>query len=207
MLLTSTDTALYRSHMIEYPLLFGYFVSIRKRGEPTWFSKSSAPWAADNECYNGKFEPASFVLWLMSMRNYASCCLFATVPDVVGDADATIAQFPFWRTVIKGLGFPCAFALQDGIESEKVPWPLCDAVFVGGSTDWKLSQDVIALLGEAQVQHKWRHIGRVNSFTRMFHFWEYADSFDGTGFAIEPDGKLNKFLPQMKWRKRQRRLL
>ena len=207
MLLNSTDTPLYRRYLSECPEFFGYFISIRKYSTASFITKRTAPWAADNDCYNRKFEPASFVIWLTSLQPYSSRCLLVTVPDVVGDANATLAQFRFWRTIIKGLGFPCALALQDGIQLRDIPWNLCDAVFVGGTTDWKMSQEVLALLKESQTRHKWRHIGRVNSFTRMFHFWDFADSFDGTGFAREPDGKLLKFLPMMKWRKQQRRLL
>lgn len=190
--------------MEKYPYLFGYFVSLRT-GYKTIMNQY--PWASDNDCFNGKFEPASFLVWLLSLRRCKNQCLFITVPDVVGDAHSTLAQFPFWRTIIKGLGLQCALALQDGVQSSDIPWSLVDAVFVGGTTDWKLSQDVIRLLQDAQEHHKWRHIGRVNSFERMYHFWDYADSFDGTGFSIAPDRELRRFLPRMRARRKQSRLL
>jgi hypothetical protein len=206
MLLNSTATPLYFEHVCKHPAHFGYFISIRKRGVPGFLRNGSAPWAADNDCFNENFSPRPFVEWLATLTDFAPRCLFVVAPDVVGDAKATLSRFPHWHKSLKGLGFPVAPALQDGITSEMVPWDALDAVFVGGTTEWKMSQEVIALLVEAGERGLWRHIGRVNSKKRMYHFWDFAESFDGTGFAIEPDGKLKYILPHMRARAGQRRL-
>jgi len=205
MLLNSTDTRFYRKHIKKHPNFFGYFISIRKLGIPSSL-KRKAPWAADNECFNGNFEPRSFMLWLMTLVAFIDSCLFVVAPDVVGNAVETLRRFPHWRDSLRGLGFPIALALQDGMKSRQIPWDDIDAVFVGGSTEWKMSQDALNLLVEAGERGLWRHVGRVNSVKRIAHFWDFADSFDGTGFAIAPNQKLKLVLPYMTWRQNQLKL-
>lgn len=189
-----------------YPDMFGYFISIRKHGVPRLIARHVAYWGADNECFNNKFVPDEFIRWLTTLHEYKRHCLFIAAPDVVADASATLKKFSYWRDVIHEVGLPVALVLQDGMTTQNIPWGQFDAVFVGGSTEWKLSEQVIEILTAAGKLGLWRHVGRVNSLTRMSHFWGFADSFDGTGFAIEPDGKLRAFVPHMLARKYQRRL-
>lgn len=207
MLLTSTDTPLYRKACRIHPDHFGFLVTIRKYGIPGFLPEESAMWAADNDCYNEKLRPRAFMEWLKTLTPFANRCLFVAAPDIVADARATLRRFPHWHDSIRGIGLPVALCLQDGMTSRDIPWTKLDAVFVGGSTEWKMSPIVIDLLKEAGERELWRHVGRVNSFRRMFHFWDFADSFDGTGFAIEPDGKLRAFKPRMLARARQGRLI
>jgi hypothetical protein len=61
-------------------------------------------------------------------------CLFVTAPDVVGDAASTLARWPFWSRLIRGLGHAPAFVAQDGITPARVPWAELGALFIGGST-------------------------------------------------------------------------
>lgn len=205
-LMSSTDTPLYRKVAPRYPRLLGYMVTPRKRGRPSFISKGDLLWCADNDVFNGKFDASVFVPWLMTLTGFSGRCAFVAAPDVVANARETLKRFSWWGKSIRGLGFPVALVLQDGMVNSGIPWSDLDAVFVGGSTEWKMSQDAIRLLIEARARGKWCHVGRVNSHKRMFHFWDFADSFDGTGFAIEPDGKLYSFLPEMLWRSKQLRL-
>lgn len=101
---------------------------------------------------------------------------------MVADADATLRRFRVWEPAIHGLGLPVALVLQDGITAERVPWDRIEAVFVGGSTHWKLSPIVIELLEEAGRRGMWRHVGRVNTLRRIHHFWQHAENFDGNKF-------------------------
>jgi hypothetical protein len=163
----------------------------------------SFKWAGDNDCYTGKFNKGKFIKWLEMARPYQDRCLFVTCPDVVCDPITTCKQYLEWQPIIKNMGYRPALVLQDGIKSKDIDWANTDAVFVGGSTDWKLSQDVIRLLIKAGERGKWRHIGRINSLKRMSHFWNYAESFDGTDFIYHPEESVKMYLPKIRGRKLQ----
>lgn len=125
--------------------------------------------------------------------------MFVAVPDVVGDAKATLEMFERWRVRLDG--WPLALVLQDGMEY--MEWPaLCDftdhfgdvaqddsdeewygaieswrndmlpysCVFLGGSNLWKESAHAALLLIEADRMGKHCHIGRVNWGRRYRHF-------------------------------------
>ena len=207
MLLSPTDTPHYRTHARRHPHLLGYLAGPRKRGIPRYLHDPWASWAADNDAYSGNFDPQGFTAWLQTLTPFTDRCLFVTCPDVLADHEATIARFQQWQPCITALGFPVAFVLQDGITADPIPWDRIDALFVGGTTHWKLSPEPLRLLHHAGTLGIWRHVGRVNSLKRMLHFWNHADSFDGTTFAIEPDNNLRRFLPVMLARTRQRSLL
>jgi len=160
-------------------------------------------WGADNYCFTGKFNREKFLAWLELAKPYQSRCLFVACPDVVCDPIITCKQYEEWYPMIKSLGYSPALVLQDGIQSNQIDWDNTPVVFVGGSTDWKLSQDVIRLLVEAGDKGKWRHIGRINSITRIKHFWNYADSFDGTDYVYHPAECVKKYLPIIRGRKLQ----
>jgi hypothetical protein len=61
---------------------------------------------------------------------------------------------------------------------------LIKAIFIGGSTDWKLSQHAVAIIKAAKALGKWAHVGRVNTPARFEYFEKLgADSIDGTGLS------------------------
>lgn len=63
-----------------------------------------------------------------------------------------------------------------------------DALFVGGTTDWKMGQDATLCIQRARRLGLPVHIGRVNSQTRFRHFQLLgADSCDGTTACHAPD--------------------
>jgi hypothetical protein len=141
-------------------------------------------YAIDNGAYVG-FNPSAFLKLLARFIGVPGC-LFVACPDVVGDWAATQENFQVWAPLIRSLGFPVALVAQDGLTSDNVPWLDIDALFVGGTTQFKLSADVDVLLGEAEARGKWRHIGRVNTKRRMRHFRDRCDSFDGSCFSRWP---------------------
>lgn len=147
-----------------------------------------AAWAADNDCFNG-LDKAKFVAMLKLIRNVPNC-LFVTAPDVVADAKATLLRFELWQPAIRHYGLPVALVAQDGLESMAFNWNDFDALFIGGSTEWKESQHAAALVGEAKAHGKWTHMGRVNSNRRIKLANSFGcDSIDGTGYA-----KFSKFM-------------
>jgi len=116
-------------------------------------------------------------------------------PDVVGDAEATLKRSMPWLAYIRELGFPAALVAQDGLEAMEVPWDDFDVLFIGGSTDWKLSDHAHALTLEAKRRGKWVHMGRVNSQVRLRRAaLTGCDSADGTFIAFGPDVNLPRVL-------------
>lgn len=137
-------------------------------------------WAADNGCFalrGAPFDHDRWMRWLAGLPRRTEC-LFATAPDVlhwpdgptgdpVGDAAATLAQAPDYLATIRQLGYPAALVLQDGMTPDVVPWAQLDAVFVGGSTPWKLSPAAQAIVIEAVARGLHAHMGRVNTRNRL----------------------------------------
>jgi hypothetical protein len=149
------------------------------------------PWAMDNGAF-GVFDAEAFVEMLARFRGRPGC-LFAAVPDVVGDAGATRARFDVWAPVVRGYGYPVALVAQDGLTPGTTPWAAIDALFLGGSTEWKLGPVARCLVGTARGLGKWAHMGRVNSVRRL----RYAErigcqSVDGSGFSRFPDEMLQR---------------
>ena len=77
-----------------------------------------------------------------------------------------------------------ALVAQDGLENFTIPWDDIGAIFIGGSTKWKLSIHVRHIIKAAQALGMWVHIGRVNDPSRFRYFKELgADSVDGSGIS------------------------
>jgi hypothetical protein len=154
--------------------------------------------AADNGCFvqADKYSNDGFLAWLDKLDRDA--CLFAAAPDVVGDASATKDRAYPMLPRIQALGFKAAYVCQDGELPRTVDWSKLDAIFIGGSTDWKLSQAAADLVAEAKRRDKWVHMGRVNSYQRMRLAAAIGcDSVDGTMLAFAPDinkAKLDQWL-------------
>jgi len=146
----------------------------------------SHPWAMDNGAFAG-FDPGAFVRMLERFHGIPGC-LFVTAPDVVADAAATLAQWPFWAQLLRGLGYRPAFVAQDGLTPDRVPWRELGALFMGGSTAYKESPAARSLCAYATAQGIWVHWGRVNGKRRYeLALKAGADSIDGTGFSMFPD--------------------
>ncbi len=125
-------------------------------------------------------------------------CLFAVVPDVVGDAEATLALFRKHAPTVREIGYRVAFVAQDGIERIEIPWDDSDVIFIGGSTAFKLAETTYQLIREAKRRKKWVHIGRVNSLERNLAFLAAgADSADGTVLRFDPNRPVERWQSEM----------
>jgi hypothetical protein len=142
-------------------------------------------WAADNGCFNARWDHDQWARWL-ARDMPRSGCLFATVPDVVADHAATLDRFNIHARTVADARYPIAFVGQDGASIAGIPWSDIDCLFIGGSTDWKLSERAFALAGAARDRGKWVHVGRVNSNRRFAAWAPHADSCDGTFLAFGP---------------------
>lgn len=172
-----------------FPDWFGVIVSPTNHdsGSAIVRIKQGWPWICDNGAFTQKFEPERFYRFLEKMQPYQHQCRFVVAPDVVSDARATLDHFPEFAPRIRSLGYRVAYAAQDG--QEQLPFPdAFDALFVGGSTAWKLGPEADACIGQAQRLGKWVHVGRVNTLKRLRHFsLVNVDSVDGTHVVFRPD--------------------
>lgn len=147
-------------------------------------------YAVDNECYSlgDRFRPDRFrrALDRIALMHGTAGCLFVVAPDIVGNATATLRRFEKWSPLLRADGWPVALAAQDGLERLAVPWSELDALFVGGSTHWKMGPHAAALLAEAKERGKWTHIGRINSTAKAAKLRVHPHSIDGTAWAKHP---------------------
>lgn len=150
------------------------------------------PWAADNAAFSNpddaKFSRLCVESWGLDRYHPP---MWVAVPDVVGDHAATLRLFTWWcdewRSEYGCIPFPLAFVLQDGCHTAEVPWDEIAAVFVGGSTAFKLRESE-ALVRAAKDCGKLVHVGRVNTLRRLRFAYDLgADTVDGTAFSMFPD--------------------
>jgi hypothetical protein len=150
------------------------------------------PFAIDNGAYSGGLDEKRFLRLLERCQGQPGC-LFVVAPDVVADARATLAQWPWWSALIRSRGLPVAFVGQDRQEDLPLPGDM-DAYFVGGSTRWKLSQASADLCREAKRRGLHVHVGRVNSLRRLKTAYDFgADSVDGSSLSMFGDAHIAKF--------------
>jgi hypothetical protein len=170
-----------------YPV--GELIVPGARSRPDSLRLAPGLWAGDNGGYSG-FDAEAFVGMLERFYGRPGC-RFITAPDAVADAHETLRQWPFWSRVIRGVGFVPALVGQDGMTTADVPWREIGALFIGGSTEWKLGPQAEALIAVAKARGLWVHMGRVNSTKRI---WEAArkgcDSFDGGQYSQWPDRRM-----------------
>lgn len=141
--------------------------------------KSGMPWASDNQAFTGKFNALEYATWLKKFEPYRDSCLFVVIPDVVGDANKTLELYAKYRDNPMYDGWPVAFVAQDG--QEYLPLPdYFDTLFIGGTTNWKVSQAAIECIKIAQALGKRIHIGRVNYGKRYNWFAGLPGSEDFT---------------------------
>jgi hypothetical protein len=202
-ILVSGATATVRKLASKYPDTLGVLLTPQNGNR---VCSLPLPWAADNAAFSNpdddKFWRICVDAWNTDKYNPP---MWVAVPDVVGNHAATIQLFgwwcEYWQSEIGSVPFPLAFVLQDGCVADEVPWDSIDAVFVGGSNDFKLKKSA-DLIAEAKQRQKLVHIGRVNTLRRLRFANDIgADTVDGTGFSMYPDTyipKAMRFLQSLK---------
>lgn len=203
--------------MLAHQNMFGKFVDAKRVADIGLWQT----WGADNGAFTG-FDQDRFMKNFRILLPFQSACKFVVVPDVPFCWEPTLEKFKDWSPTVRRLGFPLALAVQDGATVENVPWCEFDALFVGGSTEWKRQQwrqtdndlplftgkpysmerpTVVAdLITEAKIRGKWVHIGRsANTPAQLWYAYRLgADSVDGTGEKYQPDVKF-KWIAQTMW--------
>lgn len=180
--------SLCRSHL-------GVLATPATRNSPDSLLSLDLPWACDNAAFSG-FDEDAFMAMLRQYQGRPGC-LFVVAPDVVADARRTLDQWPWWAALIRSMGYPACFVLQDG--QEKEPLPDADAYFLGGTDALKESYVGSELCRRATATGKLLHVGRVN--TRDRTLWSAAvgaSTIDGTGVSKWPDTNIPKLLRWMR---------
>lgn len=146
-------------------------------------TKPYQSFAIDNGAFAG-LNINSFCSLLNREWSRRSLCRWVAVPDVVGDARRTLEVFRHWQGRQELNEWPLAFVCQDGQEHLPIPWSRIEAIFIGGTTDWKMSNAAASCIKAAKAIGKWVHVGRVNTPGRFEYFQKLgADSIDGSGLA------------------------
>ncbi len=103
---------------------------------------------ADNDALAGVQPTALLKLWDDLARYTSPRLRFVTAPDAVmltpngprGDWNGTLWLWRCWRPALIERALPGAIVAQDGATVGTVPWDEIQALFIGGSTTWKLTQ-------------------------------------------------------------------
>ena len=144
----------------------------------TKYADASMEFGIDNGAYSS-FHHGRFRALLKRRGPVRERCKFVAVPDVVGNGRRTLEVFRHFE----GLDdWPLALVLQDGVEDLDIPWQEIAAIFVGGTTHFKMSQAASDLVKAAGLLEKHIHVGRVNTPDRWKHFADLgAHTCDGSG--------------------------
>ncbi len=161
---------------------FGRLLSPRQFSRAHDTAQAGIPWAADNDCFQ-RLDADAYRRMLDSIYGLPGC-KFVVAPDVVGDWARTRELWDEWQPELSAAWLPMAYVAQDGQPSDQVPWRSIDALFIGGTTAFKLSAEAEQLGRAAKRKGLWLHMGRVNSRRRF----DYAratgcDSVDGSSFS------------------------
>lgn len=175
----------------------GILLTPNNRNSVETVLETGLPWAIDNGAFSG-FNPNAFMKLCLRAENQPRL-LWVACPDVVADAAATLQWFRDWSPALHRLKLPVAFVAQDGLTTEQTPWDGFECLFLGGTTEWKLSHAAEDLAHEAKDRGKLVHMGRVNSQRRMqFAQLFKCDSIDGSSASMFGDRYIHRYLAWLK---------
>jgi hypothetical protein len=113
------------------------------------------------------------------------------VPDVVADAGATFVRWGKWEPVVRAFGFTPCLVLQDGVSRLDVHLFDPPALFIGGSTGFKLGQLAADITADWRAKGRPVHMGRVNTERRIRYAVDIGcTSCDGSGCSKWPDTRI-----------------
>ena len=187
LLVTTAHPSLYKhglGNIFPHPHL-GRLIQPRHTSSIEQTAAAGITWAADNDCFQG-LDANAYVRMLDRIAGLDGC-RFVTVPDVVGDATETLKLWQTWAPELDRRGLPKGLVAQDGLElvADTLRWSEIDALFIGGSTEWKESTAAAELAQTASAHGKWVHWGRVNTRRRfdLIVRTGAVDSWDGSKWA------------------------
>ena len=132
---------------------------------------------------NGGFTGAKiegFTKLIKNQFEFREQCLFAAVPDKIADHKESLAMWNEYQHIADW--YKKAFVVQDGFDE----FPNnADAMFLGGSTEFKDSVEASEIVKSALDSGMHVHIGRVNTIDRFYHFHKLgAHTCDGSGVSM-----------------------
>jgi hypothetical protein len=163
----------------KYPKRLGWLIGPGGwRKPPSWM-----PVALDNGAFGAweKGIPWDENAWMRLLEEATRHCLpvWAIVPDVVTDREATLASWAKWEPFLREEfpNLPLAMAVQDGMTPADVPDGV-HTVFIGGSFQWKWRNLPMWTSAFPRV-----HVGRVNTGKQLWQCDRLGVvSCDGTGW-------------------------
>jgi len=134
----------------------------------------------DNEAFTN-FQPDKYLKMLETYKNLDP--KFVTLPDVVGDHEATLKRWYEWLPEFESYNYKKCFVCQNGMKPKDIP-NQADSLFIGGDDEFKFGKEAQDIIDEGKDRGMWVHIGRVNSMRRIrWAVTTGADSFDGSQYA------------------------
>lgn len=173
--------------------------------------REGMPYALDNGawsafCQQSEWDEGAFIT---ALERYGEGADFIVVPDVVGNAEATLKLAPVWVSRLVSMPKLKGYLLiagQDGMQLDDLAPLLAMSprvgVFIGGSSEWK--ERVIIPWGRSlNGRGVYVHVGRVNT-ARRIHLCGHGmvNSFDGTSVT-----RFAKTLPMLDEARKQMGLL
>jgi hypothetical protein len=171
-----------------------------------WRFPHSAHYALDNDVFAHSFigsrptpdfwEKRGETAWLKMLDKIPQSKppMWILLPDVVADWEATIERAWKYRNEVVSRGFRIAIALQNGADDKSVFDFSPDAIFVGGTTEWKWANAgrIARVYGRTGI---WTHLARCNGRKRILYSRMLGyDSADGTGLCRFTNSTLPKVL-------------
>lgn len=125
------------------------------------------------------FDEKAFFRIVRQYEQAKARCLFVCVPDKLGSHFDTLVNWFMYSE--KLAHWPRAFVAQDGYSGMPED---ADALFIGGSTAFKDSQDAYNAAELALKAGKHVHVGRVNGLSRWLKYAGIGcHTCDGSGFS------------------------
>ena len=172
----------YSQILPQYRSQFGYMLNVNQQ-IGSEIEAVKYPWMLDNGAFSRKWSVEVWYTRMSKLAAYNDTCIAAVVPDIILDAEATVARWYEYAPIVKALGYKAAFATQNGCVVDMIPWSELDVLFIGGSDEHR-KRECWPLIDEAKRRGLWVHVGRVNSVKNIMRYCQ-ADSVDGTHFKFE----------------------
>lgn len=148
----------------------------------TGYKLAERMFGIDNGAFSGMTEQkiAKFSRILDRYKGHRHNCYFVAIPDKVGNHSETLSMWDKYNHLANG--YVKAFVAQDGFDG--MPQG-AGALFVGGTTDFKDSEECYDIVNRHIKAGVHVHIGRVNTFDRFIKFHNLgANTCDGSGISM-----------------------
>ena len=149
--------------------------------------------AGDNGAYSG-LDRRKFLRFCKRQESFIDLFRFLAMPDCVGNARRTNELYRYFIELpeLQPWRHKWAYVAQDGLEDMDINWSSINALFIGGTNEFKDSASAYDICKTAKAMNVYTHVGRVNQWKRYKQFMDLGcDSCDGSGVS-KYDDKLIK---------------